>query len=108
MIEQLQENKLFLGIMVILLNLGSRHIVDELSSSEEEYRRNLVLRRIAVFAMCFVTTRDLITSLLLTAGFIILATGVSKRAPMEGMSNKKDSDVNKAYDTKEPPMFLTA
>lgn len=107
MLDVLNNSKLFLGIMLILLNIGSRHLVDELSTSEEEYTRNLVLRRIAVFAVCFVGTRDVVTSLILTAGFIIIATGVSRRS-REGMKNqdeKKPDPVNHAYDTSAPLLF---
>ena len=107
MLEVLSNSKLFLGIMLIVLNIGSRHLVDEFSTSEEEYSRNLVLRRVAVFAVCFVGTRDIVTSLILTAAFIIIATGVSRRS-REGMENPKPKKVeadNPAYDSSVPPMF---
>ena len=110
MIEILNDNKLFLGIMLIILNIGSRHLVDELSTNPEEYNRNLVLRRIAVFAVCFVGTRDIVVSLLLTAGFIIIAQGVSYRS-REGMENKKKIEESEkkvdqpATDESIPPMF---
>ena len=109
MIEVLNNSKLFLGIMLIILNIGSRHLVDELSTNPDEYNRNLVLRRIAVFAVCFVGTRDLVTSLLLTAGFIIIAQGVSSKS-REGMANAKKHEEKKvdqpASDDKTPPMFI--
>lgn len=110
MIESLNNSKLFLGVMLILLNLGSRYLVDELSTNPEDYNRNLVLRRIAVFAVCFVGTRDLVVSLLLTAGFIIIAQGVSSRS-REGMANKKkveeaEKKVDQpASDPSIPPLF---
>lgn len=107
----LNNNKFFLGTMLILLNLGSRHLVDEYSTNPDEYDRNLVLRRLAVFAVCFVGTRDLVTSLLLTAGFVILAQGVSRRS-REGMRNERPTTVetakpeadNPAYDKTVPPL----
>ena len=107
--DALNTNKFFLGMMLIVLNLGSRHLVDEISTSEDEYRRNLVLRRIAIFAVCFVGTRDIVTSVLLTAGFIIIASGISRRS-REGMENAKAdagiSDADQpAYDSSVPPMF---
>ena len=108
----LNDNKFFLGIMLLVLNIGSRHLVDEFSTNPEEYSRNFVLRRLAIFAVCFVGTRDLITSILLTAGFIIISTGVSARS-REGMENKETVKVegektdNPAYDAKTPPMFTT-
>jgi hypothetical protein len=110
MIEVLNNSKLFLGVMLILLNIGSRHLVDELSTNPDEYNRNLVLRRIAVFAVCFVGTRDLVVSLLLTAGFIIIAQGVSSRS-REGMENKKKMEESEkkvdqpAVDESVPPIF---
>lgn len=97
---------------MIVLNIGSRHLVDEFSTNPDEYRRNLVLRRLAIFAVCFVGTRDLVTSLLLTAGFIIIAQGVSARS-REGMENQqkveeeKPKADNPAYDPSTPPMFTT-
>jgi hypothetical protein len=108
MLDVLANNKLFLGIMLIVLNIGSRHLVDEFSTSEEEYSRNLVLRRIAVFAVCFVGTRDIIVSLILTSAFIIIATGVSRRS-REGMENKEKKKPmeaeNPAYDVSAPLLF---
>jgi hypothetical protein len=88
-VKHINTNKLFLGIMLLMLNLGSRHLVDEFSTSEADHSRNIVLRRVAVFAVCFVGTRDIVTSIILTAGFVILATGISKRKPSEGFEQKK-------------------
>ena len=33
--EALNDNKFFLGIMLLTLNLGSRHLVDEFSANPE-------------------------------------------------------------------------
>lgn len=106
MLEALNDNKFFLGIMLILLNIGSRHLVDEFSTDPKAYDQNIILRRLAVFAVCFVGTRDLVTSLLLTAGFIIIAQGVSHRS-REGMRNKEtfeEEDIEHAWDDSIPPL----
>lgn len=108
MIAVLNDNKFFLGMMLILLNIGSRHLVDEFSEDPKEYNRNLILRRIAVFAVCFVGTRDIVTSLLLTAGFIIIAQGVSSKS-REGMANEEEKPkVDSPAWTADPPMFSTS
>jgi hypothetical protein len=108
MLALLNDNKFFLGIMLLILNVGSRHLVDEFSIEPKEYSRNLILRRMAIFAVCFVGTRDLVTSLLLTAGFVILAQGVSSRS-REGMANKETEEKpivsQPAYDPAAPPLF---
>ena len=107
----LNDNKFFVGIMLLVLNLGSRHLVDEFSTNPEEYSRNLVLRRLAVFAVCFVGTRDILVSIVLTAAFIIISTGVSLKN-REGMENSKPVDAvgskadQPAYDTQTPMLFV--
>lgn len=107
MLDVFNDNKFFLGIMLILLNIGSRHLVDEFSTDPKAYNQNIILRRLAVFAVCFVGTRDLVTSLLLTAGFIIIAQGVSSKS-REGMKNAEE-DVkpvveSPAWDESVPPL----
>jgi hypothetical protein len=110
MLDLLNDNKFFLGMMLLLLNIGSRYLVDEFSVNPDTYTQNLILRRIAVFAVCFVGTRDVVTSLLLTAGFIVIAQGVSYKS-REGMANKKKVEEetkvadNPSYDPSVPPLF---
>lgn len=110
MLQVLNDSKFFLGIMLLVLNIGSRHLVDEFSSNPEEYNRNLLLRRFAVFAVCFVGTHDVVISILLTAAFIIISTGVSMKN-REGMVNQKPVEPGgsradqPAYDTTSPLLF---
>jgi len=104
-----------IGIMILLTNVASRYIVHEFSSNDEEYGQNILLRRLAVFAVCFVGTRNLIVSILLTAGFVILAGGLIRGSSVyarEGMQNdplRSKAGLSQcdqpAYDTKEPSMF---
>ena len=113
MIDLLNNSKFFLGIMLILLNLGSRYLIDEFNTTPEEYKRNIVLRRIAIFAVCFVATHDIVLSLLLTAGFIIISSGVSMKS-REGMKNRAKETFDTggaskadfpAYDVSAPLLF---
>ena len=96
--------------MLILLNLGSKYLVDEFSVNPDEYTRNVILRRLAIFAVCFVGTRDIVVSTLLTAGYIIIAQGVSSKN-REGMQNKKKVEKEEkkvdqpAYDPSIPTLF---
>ena len=109
---------MFAGIMMLLLNVGSRYITHEMSDDEEEYHQNILLRRIAVFAVCFVGTRDILLSILLTAGFVILAGGLFRgkgEASREGMKNPDlvmraaaglaGSVDSPAHDSSAPVMF---
>ena len=93
-IESLATSPFVIGIMLLLLNVGSRYVVHEFSDSDEEYSNNILLRRLTIFAVCFVGTRNLIVSILLTAGFVILSSGFirGKFFGREGMENKMTAD----------------
>lgn len=86
-IASLNTSSFFIGMMMLLLNIGSRYIVHELSGNDEEYRRNVLLRRISVFAVCFVGTRDFVISLILTGAFVVLSSGLFRGHP-EGFVDK--------------------
>jgi hypothetical protein len=92
LMKSLNTNMFFIGIMMLVLNIGSRYIVHEFSDDDEEYKQNIILRRIAIFAACFVGTRDLFVSLVLTAVFVVISTGMYHTKSVyarEGMSNEE-------------------
>lgn len=107
----LNQNTFFAGIMMLLLNVGSRYIIHEFSTDEKEYSENILLRRICIFAVCFVGTKDIITSLILTAGFVILATGLFRgkgEQSREGMSNMAVGGAVSTFGSMQdasPPLF---
>jgi hypothetical protein len=74
--ETLNSSKLFAGLMMIFLNIGSKFVTIELSSNQKEFLANSILRQVLVFAVAFVGTRDLVVSLILTAVFTILVDGL--------------------------------
>ena len=100
----------------VLARIGILQLTDVWASYLSS-QRNL-LRRLAIFAVCFVGTRNLVVSVLLTAGFVILAGGLFRGSSVysrEGMHNSPDRNLRSraglvhcdqpAYDTKEAPMF---
>jgi hypothetical protein len=95
---------LFLGVMMMLMNVGSRYIVDEFSVKEEEYDRNIFLRRVAIFAVCYMGTRDFVHAMLLTAGFVVMAMGISRTNPIEGFKNNVKKNLWSPY-ANEPELF---
>lgn len=70
------QNKFFLGLTMILFNLGSKYIVMDMSKSHEMFLKSTIIRRITIFCMFFVATRDLFVSLVCTSIFIVLALGI--------------------------------
>ena len=69
----LNNSKLFTGVIMIMLNIGSKFITVKLSNSQEAYIRNYVAREILIFSVCWMGTRDIYTAFLLTIVFYILA-----------------------------------
>ena len=69
----LNNSKFFAGIIMILLNVGSKFIAIQFSRSTEEYLKMNITKQILVFAMAWMGTRDIYTSLVLTAVFTILS-----------------------------------
>ena len=67
----LNNNKYFVGIMMILLNLGSRYIFLELGKVHDQFFNQKIVRRALIFTIFFVATRDIIASVILSTFFII-------------------------------------
>jgi hypothetical protein len=72
-IASLNQSKFFAGIIMLILNIGSKFITVEFSESQEAYLRNAMGRQLLIFAICFIATKDLIIALALTAAFMVLA-----------------------------------
>jgi hypothetical protein len=89
----LNNSKYFAAIMMLLMNLGSRYISLELSQFHEEILSKPIVRRLLVFTIIFMATRDIKTSLILTAVFVILISGIfnedSKYCILPGRNNRK-------------------
>ena len=73
MLETLQEgcdwlntNKYFAGLMIVLLNIGSKYNTIELSKSQQNFFKSEKFRYILIFAMLWSATRDIKTSIVLT------------------------------------------
>jgi hypothetical protein len=72
-ISILNNSKLFAGIVMILLNIGSKHITLNFSKNQEGYIKNALGRQMLIFAMSWIGSRDVYISIMLTAAFTILA-----------------------------------
>lgn len=72
-IMYLNNSKFFAGVIMILLNVGSKFIQIQFSKSSEEYMKYSVSKQLLVFSMAWMGTRDVYTALGLTAVFTILS-----------------------------------
>jgi len=71
-LASLNNSKFFAGLVMIMLNIGSKYITIELSKTQEEYLKNHVARQVLIFAISWMGTRDILMSLALTAVFVVL------------------------------------
>jgi hypothetical protein len=67
-------NLYFVGIMMLILNLGGRFIAMEISKEQELFFQHPWVRRLLIFVVLFVATRNLLVSFWLTI-FVVLTLG---------------------------------
>lgn len=69
---RLNNDKYFLGFLLIILNLGSKFINLRLNDFHENILLNTIGRELLIFAIAFVGTRDVYVALVLSSLFILL------------------------------------
>ena len=72
-ITPLNTSKLFAGILMILMNIGSKYVDIGLTKSQEQALKSGLGREIVIFCVVFLGTRDLVLSIIMTSAFIILS-----------------------------------
>ena len=72
-IKILNDSKIFTGVIMLLLNIGSKYITVKLSKSQEAFLKNKVARELIIFLVCWAATKDIYISLFLTVIFFILS-----------------------------------
>ena len=73
--DNISTNKLFIGLMMIFMNLGSRYIEIKLTKGQEMILKNIA-REVLIFTIAFMGSRDIFIALIITAVFIILSNFV--------------------------------
>ena len=72
-IISLNNSKFFAGLIMIILNIGSRYIELKFSKTQESYLRMVLGRQLLIFAVAWMGTRDIYISLIVTLIFTLLA-----------------------------------
>jgi len=72
-LHTLNTHPMFIGLMVIMLNIGSKYITIKLSESQEQYIKNSLGRQFLIFAIMWSGTRDIVYAILLTGAFVAMA-----------------------------------
>jgi hypothetical protein len=99
-LKSLNDNKFFAGIVMLTMNIGSKYISIELSKTQENYIKYSLGRQILVFAVLWMGTRDIVTSLILTVVFILFADYLFNEHSTYCIIPEKYKELNITLDTK--------
>jgi hypothetical protein len=75
--DKVNTNKYFVGFMMIILTIGGRFIISELSDEQKEKIDTPIFRKIFIFCAFFMATRDIVTTMLLTTLFLIFLESIN-------------------------------
>lgn len=95
----LNNSKFFAGVVMILLNVGSKFITINFSKSTEEYLKFSLSKQLLVFSMAWMGTRDIYIALGLTAVFTILSDQLFNEESRLCIVPEKYRVLNKLLDT---------
>jgi hypothetical protein len=71
-VQNLNTSKIFAGLMIIIINIGSKFVHIKISKSMEAYLKYTFSKQILVFAIAWVGTRDVYVALFIVVLFTIL------------------------------------
>ncbi len=91
MIEKFAENKYFIGVVMITMNIGARFLIDELTPEQKKVLNSQNFRRFIVFCAFFAATRDILAAITLTIIFILFVSEAF--TDTEDTKNKKKKKI---------------
>ena len=94
----LNSSKFFAGMMMLLLNIGSKYATVKFSNSQQAALRNNIGRQLLVFAVAWMGTKDIYTSFFLTAAFMVLADYLFNENSLFCILPKKYKDLKDQLD----------
>jgi hypothetical protein len=98
-LHKINNSKLLAGVVMLLLNVGSKYIELGLSKTQEEALRNALGRELLIFAVVFMGTHDIILSIIMTASFLILSNHLFNEKSKYCLIPQHFSKMNKIIDT---------
>ena len=108
-IAVLNNSRLFAGLAMLMVNIGSRYIITDFGLSYDSLMNNDVVKQVIVFCMIFAATRDVKIAFILSFLFWFVIMGIlDKRKPLNihPLPPGKALDAQRAYE--EGTMILSS
>jgi hypothetical protein len=71
-IDNINHSKIFAGLALLMLNVGSKHIDISLTPAQQALFKNSITKQILIFSIAWVGSRDVYTALVITCGYVLL------------------------------------
>jgi len=71
-IASFNTNSYFIGLMMLVLNLGGRHLATALTPEQDKFFQNTWFRRFLLFVVVFIATRNIFAAIWLSFAIIII------------------------------------
>lgn len=68
----INQNRIFWGVSMITMNMGSRYVIGETTATQETFLKTAIVKKFILFCMCFMATRDITYAAILA--FVISLT----------------------------------
>ena len=71
-VELLNTNGIFIGLMMLMMNMTSRFLPLNLSPMQEKIINHPIIQKLVIFIVAFIATRNIFTAFLVGIIFIII------------------------------------
>ena len=102
-LDNVNQSKYFYGFLMILLNMGAKYIEMDLVESQKTFLSSKLIRRLIIFTISFIATRDFIASLIITSAFIIIVLNLFHAESQYCILPKSFTDIDTNKDGKISP-----
>lgn len=72
----LNNNKVLWGVTMVMMNIGSRYVIADLGKIHDSLLATEFVKKIIIFSIFFVATRDILTAFMLTISYIFIIDGI--------------------------------
>jgi hypothetical protein len=67
---------MFIGCAMLIMNMGSRFVIMDIGKAHEALLTSPVVKKVVVFCMFFVATRDIMVAAILSFAFSVVVNGL--------------------------------